>query len=119
MNPIDLKIRTKDFAVRIIKLYSSLPKLNEFQLIGKQFARSGTSVGAQYREGKRAKSAADMISKFEGVLQELEETEYWLELLVEIDKKYLDESKLLMSEPNELKAIFIASVRTIKAKKQR
>ncbi len=79
----DLRLRTKDFALRIIKLYISLPKRTEAQVIGKQILRSGTSVGAHYREGYRAKSDKDFIHKIEGGLQELEETIYWLELLLE------------------------------------
>ena len=79
--PLDLKVRTKQFALRIIRLYTSLPKTTEAQVIGKQVLRSGTSVGAQYREAQRAKSDADFINKVEGSLQELDETGYWLELL--------------------------------------
>jgi four helix bundle protein len=82
--PVDLKLRTKDFALRIIRLYTSLPKTTEAQILGKQVLRSGTSVGAHYREGSRAKSDADIINKFEGALQELDETAYcssfWLNL---------------------------------------
>ena len=78
----DLKSRTRDFALRIVRLYSTLPKKTETQIIGKQILRSGTSVGAHYREATRAKSNADFISKLEGGLQELEETQYWLELLI-------------------------------------
>ena len=70
----DLKQRTKEFAIRIIRLYAVLPKTTELQVIGKQFLRSGTSVGAHYRESQFAKSDADFISKIEGGLQELEET---------------------------------------------
>ena len=77
----DLKVRTKQFALRIIRLYTSLPKTTEAQVMGKQVLRSGTSVGAQYREAQRAKSDADFINKVEGSLQELDETSYWLELL--------------------------------------
>jgi len=77
----DLKLRTKNFAIRIIRLYAALPKTTESQVIGKQVLRYGTSVGAQYREAQHAKSDADFISKIEGSLQELEETAYWLELL--------------------------------------
>lgn len=72
----DLRVRTKEFALRIIRLYSNLPKSTVAQVLGKQVLRSGTSVGAQYREGQRAKSDADFISKTEGVLQELDETSY-------------------------------------------
>ena len=79
----DLRRRTKEFALRIIKLYVALPKSAEAQVLGKQVLRSGTSVGAHYHEACRAKSDADLISKVEGGLQELEETIYWLELLSE------------------------------------
>src|SRR5256885_17207655 len=77
----DLRKRTKLFALRIIKLYASLPKTTEAQIIGKQVLRSGTSLGAHYREAKRARSTAEFVSKIEVGLQELEETSYWLELL--------------------------------------
>ena len=80
-DPTDLKNRTKTYALRMIKLYQTLPKSGEAQVIGKQILRSGTSVGAQYREAYRAKSPADFINKMEGSLQELDETGYWLELL--------------------------------------
>ncbi|MDQ4120045.1 MAG: four helix bundle protein [Acidobacteriota bacterium] len=73
MKESDLKKRTKDFALRIIRLYIALPKTTEAQVLGKQVLRSGTSVGAHYRESCRAKSNADFISKVEGALQELEE----------------------------------------------
>ena len=62
----DLRVRTKEFALRIIRLYSNLPKSTEAQVLGKQVLRSGTSVGAHYRESQRAKSDADFISKIEG-----------------------------------------------------
>jgi four helix bundle protein len=77
----DLKVRTKQFALLIIRLYTSLVKTTEAQVIGKQVLRSGTSVGAKYREAQHAKSDADFINKIEGYLQELDETAYWLELL--------------------------------------
>src|SRR6266542_3598541 len=99
----DLKRRTKDFALRIIRLYSSLAKTQPTaQVIGKQILRSGTSVGAHYREACRARSAAEFISKLEGGLQELDETVYWLELLV--DGLIVDEAKLrdLRSEAEQL-----------------
>jgi len=70
----DLKVRTKDSAVRIIRLFAALPKTTEAQVIGKQILCCGTSAGAQYREAQHAKSDADFISKVEGSLQELEET---------------------------------------------
>ena len=79
----DLRNRTKAFALRVIKLYTTLPKSPEAQVLGKQILRSGTSVGAHYHEACRAKSNADFVSKIEGGLQELEETVYWLELINE------------------------------------
>jgi len=83
MGDRDLKLRTKEYALGIIRLFSELPKRTEVQILGRQLFRSGTSVGAQYREATRGKSTADFISKIEGSLQELEESEYWLELLAE------------------------------------
>ena len=74
----DLKVRTKQFALRIIRVYSALPTTAVAQVIGKQILRSGTSVGAHYREAFRSRSDAEFISKLEGGLQELDETEYWL-----------------------------------------
>jgi four helix bundle protein len=79
----DLGLRTKNFALQIVRLYSDLPDRREAHVIGDQVLRSGTSVGAHFREAQRAKSNADFISKIEGGMQELEETVYWLELLEE------------------------------------
>lgn len=79
----DLTSRTRRFALAVIRLYSPLPKTTEWQVIGKQLLRAGTSVGAHYREATRARSTAEFISKVDGGRQELEETMYWLELLRE------------------------------------
>jgi len=114
--PQDLKDRTSDFALRVIRMYTRLPKTTEAQVIGKQVLRSGTSIGAQYREGHRAKSNADLISKFEGVLQELEETDYWLNLLVLAEIVPADKMASLIQETNELIAIFVSIVTKIKAR---
>ena len=81
--PFDLESRTKQFSLRIIRLYSSLPKSAVAQVIGRQLLRSGTSVGAHYRESRRSRSTSEFISKLEVGLQELEETKYWMELLHE------------------------------------
>src|SRR4030065_1534314 len=80
---VDLMVRTKTYALNIIRLCASLPSRPEAQVLGRQLLRSGTAVGAHYREAKRAKSDADFVSKVEGLLQELEESGYWLELLQE------------------------------------
>lgn len=112
----DLHQRIKDFALRIIRLYSALPATTEAMIIGKQILRSGTSVGAHYREARRGKSNADFISKIEGALQELDETIYWLELLGEsgIVKQELLTS--LMDEANQLTAILVTIVKKVKSK---
>ena len=79
----DLRARTKAFALRIVKMFSALPKLTEAQILGKQALRSGTSVGANYREAQRSRSKAEFIAKIGDCLKELDETAYWLELLAE------------------------------------
>ena len=79
----DLRLQTKKFALRIIKMCSSLPDSREGRILGSQVFRSGTSVGANYREAYRARSRAEFISKLGDSQKELEETIYWLELLVD------------------------------------
>ena len=115
--PQDLKIRTKQFALRIIRLYTSLPKTTEAQVIGKQVLRSGTSVGAQYREAQRAKSDADFINKVEGSLQELDETGYWLELLKDSGIFLAEKLDPLLKETDELTAILVTIVKKVKNKR--
>ncbi len=91
----DLRVRTKDFAIRIVRLFATLPKTTEAQVLGKQILRCGISVGAQYREVQHVKSDADFISKIEGSLQELEEKAYWLELIEELDLFELNKLQLI------------------------
>ena len=103
----DLAPRTKKFARRIIRLYVALPKHDAAaQVLGKQALRSGTSVGANYREANRARSKAEFISKIGDCLKEADETLYWLELLVE--ENFIPAKRLqpLAAESNELVAIF-------------
>jgi four helix bundle protein len=112
-----LRERTTDFALRTIRLHSAIPKTVAAQVIGKQVLRSGTSVGAQYREARRARSRAEFVSKMDAALQELEETDYWLELLVKgtiVPAKRLAD---LRAETKELIAIFTASSKTAKSRK--
>ena len=107
--PYDLKLRTKAFALRVIRMYSDLPERDAVaQVLGKQVLRSGTSVGANYREASRARSKPEFISKVGDSLKEIEETEYWLELLGESGR--VPEKKLsgLLAETAELIAIFTA-----------
>lgn len=110
--PSDLKIRTEQFALRVIHLYSALPNSAPAQVIGRQLLRSGTSVGAQNREAIRSRSDAEYISKIRGALQELEETVYWFELLIEAS--IVAESRLedLLCEADELTAILVSCFKT-------
>jgi len=115
--PRDLKERTREFALRVIRIYSSLPKSTTAQVIGKQVLRAGTSVGAHYREACRAKSNADFINKLEGALQELEETGYWLELLVGASIVSGEMLAALQQEAEELTAILVTIVKGAKARR--
>jgi four helix bundle protein len=110
----DLRTRTKRFALRIVRLFGALPATTEAQVIGKQMLRSGTSVGAHYREGNRARSTAEFISKLEVGLQELDETSYWLELLIEGGIMPEDRLTGLLQETNELTAILVTCVKRAK-----
>lgn len=112
----DLHIRTKTYALRIIRLYCSLPKSTEAQVIGKQFLRSGTSVGAHYAEASRSRSDAELISKLQVGLQELEETRYWIELLIEASIVKEERLSGLLEETNELTSIFVTIVKKVKAR---
>jgi four helix bundle protein len=115
--PQDLKSRTLAYGLSIIKLYSLLPKSEVALVIGKQFLKSGTSAGAHYRESIRSRSDAEFISKIEGGLQELEETAYWLELLGGA-RIISDESiRSLLSETDELIAIFTTCVKNVRQRK--
>jgi four helix bundle protein len=105
--PEDLKLRTKKFALRIIRMYVRLPKSDAVaQTLGKQVLRSGTSVGANYREASRARSKLEFIAKVGDSLKEIEETEYWLELLMESDCVSPKNMTELLAETRELIAIF-------------
>jgi four helix bundle protein len=95
-------------------LYCSLSKVTEAQVLGKQLLRSGTSVGAQYREAVRARSRAEFVSKVETTLQELEETVYWIELLADGGIVRPERLQNLLHETEELTAVFVQSAKTAK-----
>jgi len=103
----DLKVRTKAFALRVIDLASSLPRTGAGQVIGGQLLRSGTSVGAQYREATRARSDAEYASKVSSALQELEESSYWMELLAESGTVDGERLRGLMAEAEELTRMLV------------
>jgi four helix bundle protein len=105
----DLGPRTKMYARRIIRFYAALPKNDVVaQVLGKQMLRAGTSVGANYREAHRARSKAEFISKVGDCLKEADETLYWLDLI--LDESFVPTRRLqpLLTEANELVAIFTA-----------
>lgn len=108
--PYALRDRTKLYAKRIIELYQALPPVTDAQVIGRQLLRSGTSVGANYREAYRARSNAEMIAKFGICVQELDESSYWLELLDETNILLPQRLVSLQEETNQLIAIFTTSI---------
>ena|SRR2546422_5800557 len=101
----DLRQRSKQFALRIIKMFIALPKTDVARVLGRQALRAGTSVGANYREASRARSKAEFISKTGDCLREAEETEYWLELLVDSGAVRPQKMAALLAETDELIAI--------------
>src|SRR5690349_21729991 len=105
----DLKQRTKAYVLRVIKAVESLPTTRTADVLGRQLLRCATSVGANYRAARRAKSPADFIAKLGIVEEEADEALYWMELLIESD--LVPESRLtaLMDEGNQILAITIAS----------
>ena len=107
----DLRARTKSLALRVIKLYKALPKTEEARIIGKQLLRSGTSVGANYREAFRARSDAEFIAKMGDCLKELDESAFWLELLDEGEIFPSHRLVDLQDETNQLIAIFTTIIR--------
>jgi four helix bundle protein len=110
----DLRLRTKQFALRIIKLCSSLPNSRAGRILGDQVFRSGTSVAANYREAYRARSRAEFVSKLGDSQKELEETILWLELLAESGTMKAKKLSLLMQEADELMAIFSTIIKNSK-----
>ena len=107
----DLAVRTKSFALRIIRLFPALPKTTEALVIGKQVLRSGTSVGANYREAYRGRSKAEFVSKCGDCLREIEETAYWLDLLAEANLVPQERLQAIRQECRELIAIFVTIVK--------
>ena len=110
----ELQQRTKGLAIRIVNLFRSLPHSPDAQTLGKQLLRSGTSVAANYRAVCRARSRAEFISKMSVVIEEADESVFWLELLGETGVIRPERTQDLRKEANELVAIFGASLRTSK-----
>jgi len=112
MSNENLKVRTKEFALRVIKLFESLPQDAISSVLGRQLLRAATSVGANYRAACRSKSAAGFIAKMGTVEEEADESGYWMELLVDSGKVKLVKISTLMQEASELTAIAVASINT-------
>ena len=111
------KDRTKKLALKIIELVEELPNRKAADVIGRQLLRSATSVGANYRSACRGRSTADVLSKLAIVEEEADESVYWMELLVEAH--IIPESRVteLMRETNEIVAMTVASIKTLRGRK--
>ena len=118
-SPEELRDRTKRFALRVIRLVNSLPNNVSGRTIGNQLIRSGTSVGVNYRACCRAKSQADFIAKLGIVIEEADESAFWLELIVESKIMKPERIESLLSEANELIRIFTASRQTARQNKSK
>jgi four helix bundle protein len=114
---IAMKKRTKQFALRVIQLVRALPKSHEGLVIGRQLLRSGTSVGANYRAVCRARSNKEFVSKIGVVVEETDESAFWMELIVEAQLLSSKRVSLLLQECNELLAMFAAAFHTAKVRK--
>ena len=112
----ELKERTKKFAIRIVHLFRSLPKTDDARVVGKQLLRSGTAVAANYRAVCRSRSKAEFTAKLGVVVEDADETVFWLEIIVDTDMIAQSKMESLMTEANELLAIFAASQYTAKRK---
>ena len=114
MTPEELKRRTKAFDLRVIRVFKALPRNGEARTLGKQMLRSGTSVAANYRAVCRSRSKAEFLARLGVVVEEIDETVLWLELLADSEIFPRDRLKELQKEAKELLAIFFASQLTAK-----
>lgn len=112
-----LRDRTKAFAIRVLKVSSALPRGVETGVLGKQLIRSGTSVAANFREASRARSDAEFVAKLGIIEQELDETQLWLELIVERGHLPSEHLAPLIVECDELLAIIITAIKNSRRKK--
>ena len=112
----ELKRRTKNFALRVIRLFRALPKTDEARVLGRQVLRSATSVAANYRAACRSRSRAEFVAKMGIVVEEMDETLLWLELLVDSKTVAANRMDGLMAEAREILAICAASQKTARAR---
>ncbi|MDQ3714385.1 MAG: four helix bundle protein [Acidobacteriota bacterium] len=116
MTEQEFKDRTKQIALRVIRLVESLPNTYTAQIIGKRLLRSATSVGANYRAACRGKSTADILHKLAIVEEEADESLYWLELLIESEIVTEKKLSVLTSDINEIVAMTVSSIKTLRSK---
>ena len=119
MDKEGLKLRTKQYALRILKLTRSLPNKQEGWVIGKQLLRSGTSVGANYRAACRARSTAEFVAKLGIVIEEADESAFWLEIIQESQMMRRELLEPLLKETDEITAIMVSSSNTAKKRKSK
>jgi four helix bundle protein len=114
----DLELRTKRFALDVIKFVGALPRTRDADILARQLLRSATSIGANYREANRGVSRADFANKIGTVQKEASETQYWIELLIESGIASTSTAKMLLREATELLAIFTSAGRTLSQRKR-
>jgi four helix bundle protein len=115
MTEQEFKHRTKQFALRVIRLVEALPRGQVAHVIGRQLLRSGTSVGANYRAACRGRSRPDMIAKLAIVEEEADESLYWMELLIEAGLLPAEKLRMLMREADEILAMTVTSIKTLRS----
>lgn len=117
MADYELKDRTKNFAIRVIRLCAALPKSEEARVLGRQLLRSRTSVAANYREASRARSDSELLAKLGIVEQELDESLLWMELIVESQMMTTSRVSEMQAECEELLRMTVASIKTLKSRR--
>jgi four helix bundle protein len=115
MAEYELRDRTKQFALHVIRLFTVLPKTEEARVLGKQLLRAGTSVAANYREASRSRSDTELLSKLGIIEQELDESLLWMELIVEAELMPAQRVAELQKECDELLRMNVAAIKTMKS----
>jgi four helix bundle protein len=117
MTKEELVARNKSFALEVLRIVNVLPSNRVYDALVRQLVRSSTSVGANYRAACRAKSTADFINKLKTVEEEIDESSYFIDLLLEIDKgENKERLNMILTEANQLVAIYVASIKTMRIK---
>ena len=112
----DLKERTKEFSLRIIQITKKLPDTRANSVLSNQILRSATSVGANYRAARTARSEKEFVAKLQIALEEADESQYWAELLIDVNRNQADELSVVLKEARELAAILVSALKTARGK---